>query len=386
MKSISKRTAIAFVVLLGIVSLLADMTYEGFRSITGQYLAILGANGSTVGVVIGLGKLISYGFRLVSGYISDRTGKYWFMAFLGYIINLLVVPLLALADNWPLAAALIILERLGKAIRTPARDAMLSYATHQTGRGWGFGLHESLDRIGAILGPLVVTCVLYYQGSYQMSFMALIIPALCALIVLTCAQRIYRHPQDFEIKTPMLTPGYFNKKFWLFIAATSCIAAGYIDFPLFAFHFEKINVVSKIWIPAFFSIAMTAGSLAAIIFGWLYDSKGLSILIFVTMISSFFAPFVFFNGFYSSLVGMVLWGIGIGSQESIIRAVIAQLVHKDKRATAYGILNVWFGVFWFIGSSIMGVLYDISLIYLVLFSLVLQLASIPIFFVVKNIP
>src|SRR5580658_3323122 len=143
MNELSKNTAIKFVILLGIVSFFGDMTYEGARSITGQYLAILGASGTVVGVVAGLGELFGYSVRLVSGYISDKTGKYWLVTFIGYTLNLFAVPLLALAGNWPLAASLMILERFGKSIRSPAKDAMLSYATKEVGRGWGFGLHEA---------------------------------------------------------------------------------------------------------------------------------------------------------------------------------------------------------------------------------------------------
>ena len=163
---ISKGTALKFVVLLGVVSLFADMTYEGARSITGPYLAILGASATAVGIVAGFGELIGYALRLVSGYISDRTGKYWTVTLFGYFINLLAVPLLALAGSWEVAAFLMITERMGKAIRNPSRDAMLSHATQSIGRGWGFGLHEAMDQIGAILGPLIVATVLYLNGGF----------------------------------------------------------------------------------------------------------------------------------------------------------------------------------------------------------------------------
>lgn len=381
---ISRSTAIKFVMLLGVVSLFADMTYEGARSISGQYLAILGASGTVVGIVAGLGELIGYGFRLVSGYLSDRSGKYWLLTFIGYSLNLLAVPLLALAGNWPLAASLMILERLGKAIRNPSRDAMLSYATKETGRGWGFGLHEAMDQIGAIIGPLIVSSVLYYQGSYQMSFGILLIPAICALSVLACARMLYPRPQDLEIENPNLDTQEFSKKYWLYIAALCCVAAGYIDFPLIAFHFKKASVMSDEWMPIIFSISMGAAGLAALVFGRLYDTKGFSVLIFSTAIASLFAPLVFLDNFYFALIGMILWGIGLGTQESIMRAVVANLVQMNKRGTAYGILNIWFGVFWFLGSALMGILYDISLISLVIFSLSIQLAAIPILFAVKN--
>jgi hypothetical protein len=173
----SRATALKFVVLLGVVSLFADMTYEAARSITGPYLAVLGASATIVGVVAGFGELIGYALRLVSGYIADRTRKYWAVAILGYVINMAAVPVLALAGHWELAAFFIIAERMGKAIRTPARDAMLSHATAEMGRGWGFGLHEALDQIGAMLGPLIVVAVLHFKGGYQTSFAVLVVPA-----------------------------------------------------------------------------------------------------------------------------------------------------------------------------------------------------------------
>lgn len=380
---LSKNKAIKFVILLGVVSLFADMTYEGARSITGQYLAVLGASGAAVGLVAGFGELIGYGFRLVSGYVSDKTGKYWLLTFIGYALNLLAIPLLALAGNWPLAAALMILERLGKAIRSPSKDAMLSYATKEMGRGWGFGLHEAMDQVGAIVGPLIVSTVLYFQGSYQSSFALLLIPALCALTVLVAARLLYPRPQDLEVNVQGVEVG-FSKKYWLYILAVSCVAAGYVDFPLIAYHFEKASVIPTVWIPVLFSVAMAAAGLAALLFGKLYDTKGLSILILATGVCSFFAPLAFMDSFYLAVVGMILWGMGLGSQESIMRAVVANLVPKDKRATAYGTLNIWFGISWFAGSALMGFLYDLSILSLVIFSVAIQLAALPILIAVKN--
>lgn len=382
--TLSKSSAIKFVILLGIVSLFADMTYEAARSISGQYLAILGASGFVVGIVAGFGELIGYGFRLISGYISDKSGKYWLITFIGYALNLLAIPLIALAGNWPLAASLMVLERFGKAVRTPARDAMLSYATKETGRGWGFGLHEAMDQIGAIIGPLIVSGTLYYQGSYPMSFGILLIPAICALSVLACSRILYPRPQDLEVENPSLQTEGFSKKYWLYIAALCCVAAGYVDFPLIAFHFKKTAVMSDAWMPIIFSISMAAAGIAALLFGRLYDTQGFSVLIFSTALASLFAPLVFSDNFYTVLSGMILWGIGLGTQESIMRAVVANLVQMNKRGTAYGLLNIWFGVFWFLGSALMGFLYDVSLTSLIIFSLGMQLAAIPILFAVKN--
>lgn len=378
--SLSRTTAIRFVVLLGLVSLFADITYEGARSIAGPYLALLGASGTVVGIVAGFGELIGYGLRLVSGYLSDRTRRYWVLTLVGYAINLLAVPLLALAGRWEVAAALMIAERLGKALRTPARDAMLSYATKETGRGWGFGLHEAMDQIGAVTGPVIVSVVLAARNDYPAAFAVLAIPAVLALATLLTARRLYPRPQDLEPVTPELKTTGFPRAYWIYLAAVALVAAGYADFPLIAYHFGKTSSVPATWIPLLYAVAMGVDALAALLFGRWFDRVGIRILMAVALISALFAPLVFLGDFTLALVGMALWGIGMGAQESILRAAVAGMVGRDRRGSAYGIFNTGYGVFWFLGSALMGVLYDVSLPALIAFSVAAQLASIPLFY------
>nr|WP_254591163.1 MFS transporter [Methanocella conradii] len=375
----AKSAALVFVLMLGTVSLFADMTYEGARSITGPYLAMLGASATVVGLVAGLGELIGYGLRLVTGYISDKTRQYWAITIIGYAVNLLAVPLLALAGRWEIAAVLMIMERLGKAIRTPARDVMVSHATVQMGRGWGFGVYEALDQIGALTGPLIVAAVLYLKGNYQAGFAVLLIPAVMALVVLIAARLKYPRPADFEPAAVKLETKGFPGAFWVYLAGVALVAAAYADFPLIAFHFEKASVVSSGWIPVFYALAMGVDAVAAMGFGRLFDKIGIKTLAIVALISAFFAPFVFMGGFAFALLGMALWGIGMGAQESIMKAAVANMVPVEKRGTAYGIFNTGYGMFWFLGSAAMGMLYDVSIPCLVAFSVLLQMASIPLF-------
>ena len=383
-EGVSKRAAYKFIVLLGLVSLLADVTYEGARSITGPYLALLGASGTVVGLVAGFGELVGYTLRLVSGYISDKTGRYWLITIFGYAVNLLAVPLLALAGRWEIAAALIISERIGKAIRTPSRDAMLSHATKEVGAGWGFGLHEAMDQIGAMLGPLIVAAVLYAKGGYKTGFAVLLIPAILALIVLLISRYLYPRPRDLEISSVALETKGFPRVFWIYLVAVALIAAGYVDFPLIAYHFKKASVAPDNWIPIFYAIAMGVDALAALLFGRLFDRIGISALIFAALISSLFAPLVFLGGFYFAILGMALWGIGMGAQESIMRAAIAGMTPSNKRGSAYGVFNAGYGIFWFLGSALMGIFYDISIPALIAFSVITQLASIPFFMLAKR--
>lgn len=378
--------AFRLVLILGLVSLFADMTYESARSITGQYLEYLGASGTIVGITAGIGALIGYGFRLLSGYLCDRSGRYWSLTFLGYTLTLFAVPLLALAGHWLTAVVLLSIERLGKGIRTPARDAILSYATQKMGRGVGFGLHEALDQIGAIFGPLLIALALYYHFSYQSCFLFLLVPAIFSYVSLLYSRSICPTPQALEKKTVEDPRIGFSRKYWLYVVAISCLAAGYADFSLIAFHFAKSSHMSAVGIPILFALAMGADGVAALVLGRWYDKKGIAVVGFSIALSVFFVPCVFVGNFYISIFGMILWGIGMGAQESIIRAVVADLVSKGMRGRAYGWLNLFIGLSWLIGSSLLGVLYDVSIKALIFLSMAFQVVSFLIIERVRRLP
>lgn len=379
-----KNVALRFVLLLGAVSLFGDMTYEAARSISGPYLAVLGASAAVVGVVAGLGEFIGYGFRIVSGLLSDRTHRYWTITIAGYVISLAAVPALALTGNWPAAALLMMTERFGKAVRNPARDAMLSHAAHDMGRGWAFGIHEAMDQVGAIIGPTIVTGVLAWKGSYAYGFGVLIIPALLALAVLAIARVTYPHPRSLE---PAFKPGEAGRLrpvFWVYLASIAFIALGFADFPLAAFHMKTTGILADKWIPLLYAGAMGVDALSALVLGRLYDSKGMSVLFFAVCLTALSAPLVFLSEGGLIIAGMALWGIGMGAQESIIRAVVTDITPADRRATAYGLFNAGFGFAWFAGSSLMGILYGKTITGMVVFSVLAQLASLPLLYIVRR--
>lgn len=379
----AKKNAIRFIVFLGCTSLFADMTYEGARSINGPFLKILGASGTTVGIVAGLGELVGYGLRLLSGYISDRSHRYWTILLLGYLINLLSVPLLAYAGYWQVAVVLMIAERAGKAIRTPTRDAMLSHASKETGRGWGFGLHEFMDQLGATIGPLLVSAVLVYQhDNFRNAYLVLLLPALCALSVLLAAQKLFPRPQDLEIRTVQLgqTDQLATPSFIIYTMAAMSLALGYADYPLIAYHFKQHTLVTDAWIPVLYSLAMLSEALTALWIGRLYDRIGPIVLPGVIVLSMFFAPLVFLGNAKWAIIGMILWGLGMGAQGSLLKAVVAGLVGPQKRATAFGVFDTFYGIAWFAGSAYMGYLYDRNLTGLVIFSMNMQLVTIIVLF------
>jgi MFS family permease len=380
----SQKNALKFVLLVGVLSFFADFTYEGSRSIVGPYLALLGGSAAGIATVTGLGELLGYGLRLISGRMADATGKFWPITILGYIIQMSSVPLLALSGSWQMAALLVILERVGKAIRNPPRDSMLSHAGKQIGRGWAFGLHEALDQFGAMLGPLLVALVLASHRRYQLAFAVLLIPGLTCLAFLFLARWLYPKPQDMEIEAPGIEARGMPRVFWLYLSAAALIAAGFVDYPLIAYHLQRTSTVSNDLIPVFYAVAMGVSGLGSLILGRLYDRAGFAILIFLTALTALFAPLVFWGSFWASLLGSALWGLGMGVHESLIPAAVAPMVLGDRRASAYGLFTTGYGVFWFLGSVVIGFLYQWSLSLAVTFCVVLELAAIPILAAVRR--
>jgi MFS family permease len=328
--------ALRFVILIGITSFFADFTHEGARSIVGPYLAVLGASGAVVGAVAGFGEFVGYGLRFVSGRLADRTRRFWPITIAGYVIQMLAVPALALAGSWPAVAALLVAERAGRATRNPPRDVMLSHAGQALGGyGWVFGLHEALDQFGALAGPLVVAGALAHFTHYHVAFAILAAPAACTLAAVTVAR--------------------------------------------VAYPFERAAVVSRIDVPLFYAAAMAVSGVGSLVFGRLFDRYGLRILVPLTCLSALFAPLVFLGSAPAALAGAALWGLGMGVHESIVPAAVAPMVPATRRASAYGLFTAGYGLFWFLGSALIGVVYDHSVVATVALCVALELAAIPFF-------
>jgi len=385
-----RRLAFQFIILLGIVSLFGDITYEGARSVIGPYLAVLGASAFVVSLISGLGEFLGYALRFISGYISDRKKAYWPMTFLGYSL-LISIPLLAFSKNWQIAAILIILERTGKAIRTPPRDAILSYATKKIGRGRGFGIHEALDQIGAVTGPLVFFSIFLLQGEYRQGFMILWIPAVLTLFFLTIARLKVGLPQELE--EPFTPRGCKNGKhtsglpkiFWSYSLFISFSVLGFVNFLLVSYHFKVKAIVPDIQIPIFYALAMGIDALVALIMGRIYDLIGLRSLITIPILT-LPIPFLAFSNSYSlALTSILFWGIITGIHETIMRAAVSDITPVERRGTAFGIFNTLYGISGLIGASSMGILYTISIKYLIIFILTTQFLSLPFLWLVIKI-
>ena len=384
-KSGLARSAFRFVLIIGIVNLLADFTYEGGRAVVGPFLGSLGASAAVIGFVAGFGEFVGYALRSISGYFADKTHRYWPFAFAGYALNQLAIPALALVTNWQTGSALVVAERTGRAIRKPAMDAMLSHAGESIGAGWVFGLNEALDQAGATAGPLLIAYILSAHGSYRMGFGVFLVPAILCLLTVVVARLLYPRPHELETRRPE-TPSakHLTQPFWMYLVAGALIAAGLADFSLIGFHFQKTNIIAPNVIPIFYAAAMATSALSGLVFGRLFDRFGRKIAVLAFFLSAGYAPFVFRGNAATALVGMILWGVGMGAEGSVLRALVTQVIPSAKRGTAFGFFDAGFGIAWFLGSAAMGLLYERSILAVVLFSIAVQLAALPFFLFAKT--
>jgi MFS family permease len=380
--AIPASSAFAFVLTMGIVNLFGDMTYEGGAGINGPFLGALGASAAAISIIAGFGEFLGYSLRSVAGWIADKTGKYWPVTFAGYTINLLAVPAMAFAGSWKTAAALIFAERIGRAIRKPTVEAMLSYSTGKLGKGWVYALNTALDETGATVGPLLIALALYHKASFRTSYALLAIPAVLALLCVTVARLVFPVPSRLEEKGARTAAAKgFTPAFWLYMVAAACFGAGLMSFEFVSYHLSSRGTVTEHWIPLFLAAATAVGVVASLALGRLYDRFGLPVVLSAVFIAALFSPFVFLGHFAVALFGLLLWGVGYAVQDTLLKAIVASVLPEGKRNFAFGLFYTGYGGGWLIGSMTAGLLYKHSIPAVIVFSVAVQLISIPIFII-----
>jgi MFS family permease len=361
-----RSAAWRFVVGLGVVAMLADIVYEGARSVTGPFLAQLGAGALAVGLITGAGEAASLLLRLGSGALADRTRRYWALTVSGYTLTVVTVPVLALAGTVWLAALLIIAERVGKAVRSPAKDTLLSYAGSQVGQGRAFALHEVLDQFGALVGPLLVAGAVAVTGGYRAGFAILAVPGVAVLVSLGRLVRRVPDPTTFEPRHATRTAGPLPVAFWRYAAFATLTMLGYATFGLIGFHLYQRHLVPAAAVPLVYAGAMAVDAVAAVVTGRLYDRYGARVLAVLPLLAAAVPVLAFSESAALALAGAAVWGAAMGVQESTLRAAVADLVPPDRRATAYGVFAAGYGLAWLAGGTLIGFLYGQSRVVLIL--------------------
>jgi MFS family permease len=356
------------------------MTYEGGASLNGPFLGGLGATAGAISIVAGVGEFLGYSLRAVAGYVADKTGKHWLMTFFGYGINLLAVPAMALAGTWQAAAALILAERMGRALRKPTVEAMLSYSTGKHGKGWVYAVNTAMDETGAMLGPLLIALALYLQTDFRTAYGLLLICALLAMVSLAAARVIFPVPSVLEAGGPATAYAKgFTRSYWLYMVAGGCFAAGLMSFEFVSYHLTSSGTVTGHWVAIFLALATAAAIIASLLLGRLYDRIGIAAVVAAVILASLFSPLAFFGGFWLALAGLLLWGIGYAIQDTLLKVLIASVLPEGKRNLAFGLFYLGYGGGWLVGSVTAGLLYEYSRTAVVGFAAVVQLASIPFF-------
>ncbi len=382
-------TAWRFILTFGTVSLLADFVYEGARSVTGPLLAAFGATGLIVGIVTGVGEAAALLLRLVSGPLADRTRQFWAWTIAGYALTVISVPTLGFSGALWVACALIILERVGKAVRSPAKDALLSYATSATGRGKGFAVHEALDQLGAVIGPLVVAGMLAITGvQYGPALAVLALPGVAALGLLIWLRSRAPSPMDFEVTArpaPEVVPvGRLPRAFWLYAAFTATTMVGFATFGLISFHLVQANLLPAPAVPLLYAGVMVVDAAAALATGWAYDRFGPRVLLVLPFVAAAVPALAFTDGLLAAIAGSLLWGMALGIQESTLRATVADIVDARRRSTAYGIFAAIVGVATAAGGALAGALYDFALPLLIVVTVAIQIIAIALLLVMST--
>lgn len=395
----NKKDALLLILLFGVISLLGDIIYEGARSVNGPYLNTLGASAAIVGLIVGIGEFLGYAIRLFSGYFSDKTKAHWIFTIAGYSL-LMAVPLLALANAWQFAAIFIILERIGKGLRSPAKDTLLSHATKQVGTGIGFGIAEFLDQIGATIGPLIFTFMFMAVGTaskvtsdYQQVYSYMWLPFVMLMFVLFFAYFKVKSPEKLEDSQNANNDNEIPKIFWKYSLFTFFTTIGFISFAIVGYHLSVHKIISDTQIPFFYAIAMIIDAIFGLIVGRLYDklkqknnneNSGLLILVAIPILTALMLPMIFSYSLTLLLLGVFLWGVIMGMHETVMKASIADIIPIKKRGTAYGIFNLAYGLSMFIGSTLAGYLYEISIPLMITIMVLIEMFSLILFFNMKK--
>ncbi len=380
-KMMPKKLLIAFIA-LGLVSLFADMTYEGARSVVGAYLEMLGATALIAGSV-GIGEFLGYVTRGVGGFLAGlmRSSKaFWSLIYIGYAINLFAVPLLAFAGDWKAALLLVMVERIGKGLRTPARDTVLAEVTESIGRGKGFGIHELMDQIGAIAGPSIVLLAASYRG-LRGAFLILAVPAIASLAMLTLASTSYPKVRAIEelrqerSSISMIGVKGLGKTFWLYVASTALLSLGFIHWSLFIYHVSYVGLIPLTLLPTLYIISMVSDAAIAFPAGYLYDRLGPKTLIVAPVLALITVPLLLQNKLNFIVTAAIIWGLVMGIYETTLRVFIADITRPENRSYAYGIYGMIYGLSWGVGNMIMGALYPVSSSYLIAYVILIELAA-----------
>ncbi|MGB3341752.1 MAG: MFS transporter [bacterium] len=343
--------------ILGLVSLFTDLSSQMVYPLVPEFLISIGASKAIIGMIEGVAESTASLFRTIFGRLSDKLKKRKLFIFLGYGLSALSKPFLYLANVWTVVLGVRFSDRMGKAIRTPARDALISTSVDPSEKGKAFGLHRAMDRIGAIGGPILAMLVLsLFSDNVRLVFLLSVIPGILALFFVRFAKEtsIEQHG-DVPIKRNSLR----NASFIIFLVSNIIFTLGNSSNAFLILRAREAGL-TIIMIPVIWVVYNISCTISSPIFGSLSDRIGRKPIIITSFLFYSFVYFLF--GITKNL--LMIWvlfaayGIYYGLSAGVFRAYIADLVEPKNRATAYGIFNTGIGLALLPASLIMGALWD----------------------------
>jgi predicted MFS family arabinose efflux permease len=241
---------------------------------------------------------------------------------------------------------------------------MLAHASASLGTGYTFGLHEALDQMGAIAGPLAIAAFLGLGGSLRMSFALLALPGAVAMLVLARLRRAVPEPSAYDptaavsdAKRLRLGSG-LPRAFWLYAAFSAMTMFGFATWGVLAYHLVARNVVSAGFVPVLYAAAMGAAAVASVGSGWVYDRVGFRGLVVLPPLAAVVPILSFRTSVAAVVAGAVVWGAGMGVHDSTMRAAVTDLVPRERRGAGYGTFTAVYGLAWLAGAALIGLLYE----------------------------
>ncbi|KPJ60926.1 MAG: hypothetical protein AMJ46_04335 [Latescibacteria bacterium DG_63] len=344
---------------LGFVSLFTDLSSQMIYPLIPAFLEGLGATKLLIGLIEGVAEGTASLVRMIAGALSDRLGKRKSFVFVGYSLSTVVRPFLFFANHWLVVFAVRFLDRVGKGIRTPARDALISDSVDPSRKGYGFGFHRGMDRLGAAFGPLLALLVLYLSdGNLRLVFLLSAVPAAVAVSVIGKVREIA--PVREAAGRLREKRRILGRPFVLFVLVIVIFTLGNSSNAFLILKAREVGL-SVAGIPLIWLTYNLVCSISSPLLGRFSDRVGRRPVILLSFLvySAIYAGLGFSSTVPAVWLLFACYGLYYGLSEGIFRAYIADLVESDKRATAYGLFNTAVGITLVPASLIFGALWDV---------------------------
>ena len=348
---------------LGFVSLLMDISSEMVHALLPMYLVgSLGVSVLVVGLIEGVAESTALITKVFSGTLSDYLGRRKGLAVLGYAMGAFTKPVFAMASGVGAVVAARFIDRVGKGIRGAPRDALIADLTPPNQRGAAFGLRQSLDTVGAFIGPLLATALmLLWANDFRAVFWVAVIPGLMAVVLLVVGVREAPRAPTARPVNPISRAALarLGPAYWRVVVVGAVFTLARFSEAFLVLRAQQVGIAMA-WVPLVMVAMSAVYAASAYPFGKLSDSMSHRKLLALGLLVLVAADLVLAaaSGWPLLLIGVALWGVHMGMTQGLLAAMVADTAPADLRGTAYGFFNLLSGVAMLLSSAIAGLLWD----------------------------